>query len=116
MIIRIGVLGLSKLGNLAATLLSSKYEVEGMDLAEETEKYPFQIVTGDVSKEKTIRNFLKDKEAVVSFLPYFLNIKRAETAVDIGVHYFDLTKDVPTLNAILEMSTNSKSELALNVV
>lgn len=112
MIKKIGVLGLGKVGSLVATLLSSKFEVEGMDLSEVKEKFPFTILKGDVSNDQNIREFLKDKEAVVSCLPYFLNIKIAETAVSMGIHYFDLTEDVPTLNAILKMSKNSKSVLA----
>jgi len=112
MIKKIGVLGLGKVGSLAATLLSSKYDVEGMDQAAGTEKFPFQIVFGDVSKDRTIRDFLKDKDAVVSCLPYFLNINIAKTAVDVGVHYFDLTEDVPTLHAIQEMAKNSNAVLA----
>ena len=112
MIKNIGVLGLGKVGSLVATLLSSKYKVEGMDQAGAKEKFPFEVVKGDVSNDKSIRDFLKDKDAVVSCLPYFLNIKLAETAVDMGVHYFDLTEDVPTLNAIQKMAENSKSVLA----
>ncbi len=112
MIKKIGVLGLGKVGSLVATLLSQKYEVQGMDQFDIKEKFPFDILKGDVSNDKNIRDFLKDKDAVVSCLPYFLNIKIAETAVDMGVHYFDLTEDVPTLNAIQKMSKNSKSVLA----
>lgn len=112
MIKKIAVLGLGKVGSLVATLLSSKFEVEGMDRFDIEEKLPFKTLKGDVSDDKNIRDFLKDKEAVVSCLPYFLNIKIAETAVEMGVHYFDLTEDVPTLNAILKMSKNSKSVLA----
>lgn len=112
MIKKIGVLGLGKVGSLVATLLSQKYEVQGMDQFDIKEKFPFDILKGDVSNDKNIRDFLKDKDAVVSCLPYFLNIKIAETAVDMGVHYFDLTEDVSTLNAIQKMSKNSKSVLA----
>ena len=112
MIKKIGVLGLGKVGSLVATLLSQKYEVQGMDQFDIKEKFPFKIIKGDVSKDKNIRDFLKDKDAIVSCLPYFLNIKIAETAVDMGVHYFDLTEDVPTLNAIQKMSKKSKSVLA----
>ncbi|SDX17244.1 saccharopine dehydrogenase family protein [Aequorivita viscosa] len=112
MIKKIAVLGLGKVGSLVATLLSSKYEVEGMDQFDVKDKLPFEVLKGDVSNDKNIRDFLKDKDAVVSCLPYFLNIKIAETAVDMGVHYFDLTEDVPTLNAILKMSENSNSVLA----
>ncbi|WP_236027403.1 saccharopine dehydrogenase family protein [Gelidibacter pelagius] len=112
MIDKIGVLGLGKVGSLVATLLSSKYEVEGMDRDKPDEAFPFKIVQGDVSKDETIRDFLKNKQAVVSCLPYFLNINIARTAADMGVHYFDLTEDVPTLNAIRKLSKDSKSVLA----
>lgn len=112
MIKKIGVLGLGKVGSLVATLLSPKFEVEGMDQSNIEEDFPFEIKLGDVSNDKSIREFLKNKDAVVSCLPYFLNIKIAETAVDMGVHYFDLTEDVPTLNAIKKMAENSKSVLA----
>src|SRR5690606_31529020 len=112
MINKIGVLGLGKVGSLVAILLSSKYKVEGMDMTEPDDTLPFNTLKGDVSKEETIREFLKNKQAVVSCLPYFLNIKIAQTAADMGVHYFDLTEDVPTLNAIRDMSKNSTSILA----
>ena len=112
MIKKIGVLGLGKVGSLVATLLSSKYEVEGMDQFDSNDEFPFNILKGDVSNEQSIREFLKNKDAVVSCLPYFLNIKIAETAVELGVHYFDLTEDVPTLNAIQKMAENSTSVLA----
>ncbi|MBK5214252.1 MAG: saccharopine dehydrogenase NADP-binding domain-containing protein [Flavobacteriaceae bacterium] len=112
MIDKIGVLGLGKVGSLVATLLSSKYVVEGMDQAEPDAAFPFKMVKGDVSKDESIREFLKNKQAVVSCLPYFLNIKIAQTAADMGVHYFDLTEDVPTLNTIRKMSKNSKAVLA----
>src|SRR5690554_5784502 len=112
MIKKIGVLGLGKVGSLVATLLSSKYNVEGMDQAEAKEKFPFDILKGDVSNDKSIRDFLKDKDAVVSCLPYFLNIKIAKTAMEMKVHYFDLTEDIPTLHAIQKMAPNSSSVLA----
>lgn len=112
MIKKIAVLGLGKVGSLVATLLSEKYDVTGMDRFDIEEKLPFQVVVGDVSDEKAMREFLKDKDAVVSCLPYFLNIDIAEIAVAMGVHYFDLTEDVPTLNAIQAMAADSKSVLA----
>lgn len=112
MIKKIAVLGLGKVGSLVATLLSSKYEVVGMDQSISEESLPFASVKGDVSDDKSIRDFLKDKDAVVSCLPYFLNIKIAAAAVELEVHYFDLTEDIPTLHAIQKMAKGSKSVLA----
>lgn len=112
MITKIAVLGLGKVGSLVAALLSSKYTVEGMDQRKPEGDLPFKVQTGDVSDEKTLREFLSGKQAVISCLPYFLNIKIAEIAVETGVHYFDLTEDVPTLNAVRKLSENSNSVLA----
>lgn len=112
MIKKIAVLGLGKVGSLVATLLDSKYEVVGVDQQKPEDPFPFETIETDVSDEKNMRDLLKDKEAVVSCLPYFLNIKIAQIAADMGVHYFDLTEDVPTLNAIQKMAKNSKSVLA----
>lgn len=111
MIKNVAVLGMGKVGSLVGTLLSQKFTVVGMDQREITD-LPFTVKEGDVSDEKTIRDLLADKQAVVSCLPYFLNIKIAEIAAELGVHYFDLTEDVPTLNAILKMSEKSNAVMA----
>src|SRR5690625_2783425 len=112
MIKKIGVIGLGKVGSLVASLLQEKYEVEGMDQSQPLEDLNLPVITGDVTNTSQLKEFLKDKDAVVSCLPYFLNIKIAETAVAIGIHYFDLTEDVPTLHAIQKMAENSTSILA----
>lgn len=112
MIKKIGVLGLGKVGSLVATLLNSKYEVVGMDMSPKKDAFSFETVKGDVANEENMRSFLKDKQAIVSCLPYFLNIKIAEIAADMNVHYFDLTEDVPTLNAIRIMAENTNAVMA----
>ena len=112
MIKKIGVLGLGKVGSLVATLLNSKYEVVGMDKSPAKEDFNFETLKGDVANEENMRSFLKDKQAIVSCLPYFLNIKIAEIAADMNVHYFDLTEDVPTLNAIRKMAENTNAVMA----
>jgi saccharopine dehydrogenase-like NADP-dependent oxidoreductase len=45
-------------------------------------------------------------------MPYNLNLPIARIAHAHGVHYFDLTEDVPTTQAILEMSTTAKGVMA----
>lgn len=112
MIQKIAVLGLGKVGSLVATLLSTKYQVTGVDQNIGKEDFHFKAVNADVSDDNSLRELLADKEAVVSCLPYFLNIKIAETAAELGVHYFDLTEDVPTLNAIKKIAAKSNAVLA----
>jgi saccharopine dehydrogenase-like NADP-dependent oxidoreductase len=55
---------------------------------------------------------LGDAQAVLSCLPYHLNLALAEIAHAMGLHYFDLTEDVPTTKAIIEMSATSKGLMA----
>lgn len=112
MIKTIAVLGLGKVGSLVATLLHTKYKVIGLDTSEIKETHSFSVVRGDVADEEFLHDFLKDKDAVVSCLPYFLNIKIARASVVLGVHYFDLSEDVPTLHAIQKMAKHSKTLLA----
>jgi saccharopine dehydrogenase-like NADP-dependent oxidoreductase len=45
-------------------------------------------------------------------MPYNLNLPIARIAHSHGVHYFDLTEDVPTTQAILEMATTAKGVMA----
>lgn len=112
MIKNIAVLGLGKVGSLVGTLLSKSFDVTGMDKGEPYEPLPFKVKTGDVGNEKTLQTFLKDKDAVVSCLPYHLNIVVSSIAAEMGVHYFDLTEDVPTLHHILKLAKKTKSILA----
>lgn len=112
MIEKIGVLGLGKVGSLVGILLHQSFEVTGMDLNEPYDPLPFPVKKGNVGSEKTIRSFLKGKDAIVSCLPFHLNIRIATIAAELGVHYFDLTEDVPTLHAILDLSRKSRSILA----
>lgn len=107
MIQKIAVLGLGKVGSLVATLLSSKYKITGIDQSQFLDNFSFDVENIDVSDAASIRQVLKNMDAVVSCLPYFLNIKIAEIAVQMGVHYFDLTEDVPTLHAIQKMASES---------
>lgn len=47
-------------------------------------------------------------EAVVSCLPYFLNITVAELAQSLNIHYFDLTEDVRTTEIIAQLAKNAE--------
>ena len=51
-------------------------------------------------------------DAVVSCLPYSCNLGIARAAHAQGVHYFDLTEDVPTTKVIQKMAENATAVLA----
>lgn len=108
----IAVIGLGKVGSLVATLLSDLYTVTGIDQKKPASEMPFEIVTGSVSDTAFIEAALTGKDAVVSCLPYNLNLPVASAAFKLGIHYFDLTEDVPTTAAIRKMAETSKGVMA----
>lgn len=106
------VIGLGKVGTLVATLLhETGFQVTGMDNKDHS-GLPFGVVVGDVSRPEDLASALEGRQGVVSCLPYHLNIGVAQAAHKAGIHYFDLTEDVPTTRAIFEMSTSSKGVMA----
>lgn len=104
----IAVIGLGKVGSLVGSLLAEDFSVIGLDRHQPSTELSFPVTTGDVTSQETILAFLKDKDAVVSCLPYYLNMGVATTAHALGIHYFDLTEDVPTTTAVRKMAETSK--------
>ncbi|WP_299472360.1 saccharopine dehydrogenase C-terminal domain-containing protein [uncultured Roseibium sp.] len=109
---KIAVLGLGKVGTLAGELLhESGFQVTGFDDTA-SHDLPFETRQVDVSNLEKLKDVLSGVEAVLSCLPYFLNVGVASTAHELGLHYFDLTEDVPTTKAIMEMAQSSKGLMA----
>ena len=110
---KIAVLGLGKVGLLAANLLHEEgFIVTGCDKRAPAEPQPFACQTTDVSSLSELSDELRKHEAVLSCLPYHLNRQVAQTAHALGMHYFDLTEDVPTTDAIQELAKTSKGVMA----
>ncbi|MBC8304930.1 MAG: saccharopine dehydrogenase NADP-binding domain-containing protein [Pelagibacterales bacterium] len=108
------VLGLGKVGSLVGTLLSSKFNVKGLDQNKPHYNYKlsFDVIQGDVADLKSMKSILKDFDAVVSALPFFLNKNIAKLAHDLNLHYFDLTEDVKTTKYIKKLSKTAKKIMA----
>lgn len=106
------VIGLGKVGSLVATLLHQNgYAVTG--LAQQANgDLPFKLKRADISDSDTLNNSVKEHDAVVSCLPYHLNLKVAKAAHSAGIHYFDLTEDVPTTEGVRELAKTSKGLMA----
>jgi saccharopine dehydrogenase-like NADP-dependent oxidoreductase len=110
---KIAVLGLGKVGKLAAKLLhDSGFAVTGYDVKTPREKLPFTVNSTDLASPESLAGEFAGIEAVLSCLPYHLNVGVATAAHAAGIHYFDLTEDVPTTKAIIELSSNSKALMA----
>ena len=106
------VLGLGKVGTLVGILLEKTgFAVHGADLHKRA-GLPFETEEIDVSDIEQVTKRMQEHDAVVSCLPYNFNLEIAARACRHGVHYFDLTEDVPTTKEILKLSKSAKSTLA----
>jgi saccharopine dehydrogenase (NAD+, L-lysine-forming) len=109
---KIAVLGLGKVGHLAAELLhGAGFKVTAFDARAIAGK-AFPVESVDVADTTALRRVLAGQQAVLSCLPYALNKGVSSIAHELGIHYFDLTEDVPTTNHIRELSTSSRGLMA----
>lgn len=106
------VIGLGKVGSLVGILLSKNFSVRGLDRQPPAVQVPFEVVTGDAADLSLLEKLLPGHDAVVSCMPYHLNLPIARLAHRFGLHYFDLTEDVPTTAAIRQLATDARSLMA----
>lgn len=109
---KILVVGMGKVGSLVGTLLNKQFEVTGLDKNQPAAPLSFTVVVGDVADEALLEKSMVGFDAVVSCMPYNLNLPIARLAYKLGIHYFDLTEDVPTTTAIREMARDSRGVMA----
>lgn len=103
----VAVMGLGKVGSLAAELLSETgFTVTGYDLNPLADA-PYKTEKLDLADKKAVADALKKNDAVLSCLPYSLNIELATMAAEQKTHYFDLTEDVPTTQHIRKLAATS---------
>ena len=109
----IAVLGLGNVGTLAAKMLhEAGFNVTGYDTHTPRELLPFPVKDTDLTSPEALAGEFANVDAILSCLPFNLNTVIAQAAHDAGIHYFDLTEDVPTTKAIIEMSKTSKGLMA----
>lgn len=111
---KIAVLGMGKVGSLVGVLLHANFQVTGVDAKKPHYNYPlpFPIVEGDLANLAYLEEIVKENDAVVSCLPFFLNKSIAKCCCENNKHYFDLTEDVPTTDYIRELSKTANCVLA----
>jgi len=108
---KVAVLGLGKVGHLAAELLhEAGFTVTAIDGRAVKSRLAAQVV--DVTDVKALTTVLASQQAVLSCLPYALNKNVATLAHQLGIHYFDLTEDVPTTQHIRQLAETSKGLMA----
>ncbi|MDP6476149.1 MAG: saccharopine dehydrogenase C-terminal domain-containing protein [Alphaproteobacteria bacterium] len=110
---KIAVLGLGKVGRLAARLLhESGFSVTAFDAVAGDADQPFERRILDVSSKADLAQALASNEAVISCLPYHLNAAVAGAAHGHGLHYFDLTEDVTVTRTVRELAETSNGVMA----
>ncbi len=113
MIQNVLVVGMGKVGSLVGVLLGRRFSVTGLDKQKPAyANLPFPTLEADITDVDAFGNILQGFDAVVSCLPYSLNLPIAQAAHRLGVHYFDLTEDVPTTTAIRVMAETSTAVMA----
>jgi saccharopine dehydrogenase-like NADP-dependent oxidoreductase len=106
------VIGLGKVGSLVAILLHENgYAVTGLT-REVSGDVPFKLILADSSDMELLKRSIGEYDAVVSCLPYHLNLNIAVAAHAAGKHYFDLTEDVLTTEKVRELAKTSKGLMA----
>jgi len=109
---RVVVIGLGKVGRLVADLLHENgYRVRGMDQGGGKEA-AYEVLCGDTGDGQALKAALAGVEAVVTCLPYHLNKGIAEAAAEEGLHYFDLTEDVPTTHEVRRLAKKARGLMA----
>lgn len=112
------VMGAGKIGSLIGFLLaySNYYHVyladtlEHNPLLKKLRSFPnISVIKLNATDEAALDQFLKkhEMEAIVSSLPYYHNLLIAKIAHKHHLHYFDLTEDVQTTQAIRELAAHS---------
>ncbi len=76
----------------------------------------FATLRLDASDKAAVREALRSIGAggyVVCMLPFDLVLGVAEIANELGVHYFDVTEDVETTDAVKKLATSGRARIAL---
>jgi saccharopine dehydrogenase-like NADP-dependent oxidoreductase len=115
------VLGSGRIGRLVVRLLADcgDYIVTAVDGNEEVAQRAaldgdgrplpgVTAATADFANTEQLQALLEGQAYVVSCAPYWCNTTIARIAGELGVHYLDLTEDVRTTKAIMQMAEEGK--------
>jgi saccharopine dehydrogenase-like NADP-dependent oxidoreductase len=117
---RVLMLGVGKVGSLAACLLSETgdYQIcvgdSDSNAVQRMNELAGSTLTAhvvDAMDRAALEHFLESQkaDAVISGLPYYCNFTVAEAALKFGLHYFDLTEDVEVSRYIAKISSGAQT-------
>jgi len=103
------VVGMGRVGSLIAILLGELgMQVAGVGM-DQGPSIPGHVAytRADVTDPQVLARLCLDRDAVIACLPYHLIRGVAEVAHDTGLHYFDLTEDVATTEAVRSLAVSA---------
>lgn len=117
---RVLILGGGKIGSLIAVLLGTTADyqlflgdvnIDSALLKRIADIANLNLVKLDATDEKALADFIKKNsiQAIISSLPYYHNVTVAKMAAVCKVHYFDLTEDIKTTEAVTELARSTQS-------
>jgi saccharopine dehydrogenase-like NADP-dependent oxidoreductase len=108
----IAVLGQGGVGALVATLCRDLgMHVTGVDRDDHNVPPGVTYKNVDLADVVALDKLMQGQDAVVCCLPYYLNAEVAKAAHKNGVHYFDPTEDVETLNLVRDLAKTSRAAM-----
>jgi len=111
---KIVVLGLGRIGGAICELLckNKNYQISGADInAQAVKKYAKSFTTHIIeinNFDQSLKVLLKGQDVVLSALTFNENKLIAQSALEYGCSYFDLTEDVNCTRAIKEIAKKAK--------
>ncbi len=113
------IAGSGRIGNAIAQLFSHYPQLYQITLVDQvlspppsfSSKSNLRYVPIDVQNQTQAAELIRNNQfhAIISCLPYFANIGMAKLAKLHNLHYFDVTEDVVTANAIMELANDSQT-------
>jgi saccharopine dehydrogenase-like NADP-dependent oxidoreductase len=73
----------------------------------------YEVKKLDASDKAAVRAALRGQHYVVCMLPFDMVLGIAEIANELGVHYFDVTEDVETTDAVKKIADQGRAKVAL---
>jgi len=103
------VVGMGRVGSLLALLLGELgMQVAGVDMDKGPSIPPnVEFTSADVTDPHILARLCQGRDAVIACLPYHLILGVAQIAHAVGLHYFDLTEDMATTQAIRTLAASA---------
>ena len=111
---KIIILGSGNIGFTVALFLSNSGDYEVTVVARNIKRLAYLKDIADVNilqhdlEKGSFSKLLKDYDSVISALPFYLNTKVAEAALNAGINYFDFTEDVKTTQNIKNIAKDAR--------